>query len=104
MNHRLVRAICAAAVLSTSSAVVAQRLPLDDPNPPWKAELEKRTTPRGKDGKPILAAMWQRSEAGFTAEHGEFVSRVRGRNAEGGGVQAWKGRGDGSVSFINFER
>src|SRR5687768_10516833 len=104
MKNRLLLGICAAAMLSMSSAAVAQRLPLDDPNPEWKAELSKKPTPRGADGKPSLVGMWQRSDAGFTAEHGPFFTSTRGRNAEGKGVQGWKGRGDGAVSFINFER
>src|SRR5688572_26312858 len=104
MKHRVLLGICAAAVLALSSAVAAQRLPPDDPNPEWKAELSKKSTPRGPDGKPVLVGMWDRSGAGFTAEHGPFFTSIRGRNSEGKGVQGWKGRGDGAVSFINFER
>ena len=104
MKCQVLCGLCAAAVLSMTAASFAQRLPLDDPNPEWKAELSAKTTPRGEDGKPILIGMWQRSEASFRAEHGPFVQSVRGRNDDGKGVQGWKGRGDGAVSFINFER
>ena len=105
MKQRLLWGFVAAAVLSLSSAGIAQRLPPDEQNPPWKAELEKKATPRTPDGKPNLVSMWQRSGASFTAEHGPFVTdNVRGRNAEGKGVQGWRGRGEGADSFINFER
>src|SRR5688572_19073255 len=105
MKQRLLLGICAAAVLSMSSAVVAQRLPLDDPNPEWKAELSKKPTPRGADGKPVLVGMWQRGRASFTAEHGPFVEFTRRRDtAAGRNSDTWRGRGDGAVSFINFER
>ena len=102
MRQRLFYGFCAAAVLAMTT--IAQRLPPDDPNPEWKAELEQKPTPRGPDGKPVLLGMWQRSGSSFIAEHGPFVDSVRGLNAEGQGVQGWKGRGDGAVSFINFER
>jgi hypothetical protein len=104
MKERLVLTWCAVCVLVVSSTAFAQRLPQDDPNPAWKGELSSKPTPRGEDGRPELVGMWQRSGAGFTAEHGPFFTSTRGRNGEGKGVQGWKGRGDGAVSFINFER
>ena len=104
MKVRLAFGLSAAAVLFMGSGAVAQRKPLDDPNPPWKAELSAKQTPRGEDGKPVLVGMWQRSGGSFEAEHGPYVQSTRGRNADGKGVQGWKGRGDGAVSFINFER
>ena len=104
MKHQLMLGLCAAVVLSMSAALVAQRPPPDDPNPPWKAGLEKKPTPRGPDGKPVLFGMWQRGQASFFVEHGPLVTRVRGRNASGAGVIGWRGRGEGSTSFVNFER
>ena len=104
MKRRLLFGFCAAAVLSMTSSTIAQRLPQDNPNPEWKAELEKKATPRAADGKPVLLGMWQRAGSSFTAEHGSFVEFTRGRNAKGQGVDGWKGRGEGAVSFINFER
>ena len=104
MKVRLAFGLCAVAVLVMGSAAVAQRKPLDDPNPPWKAELSKKPTPSGEDGKPELVGMWQRSGPSFLVEYGPYVQSIRGRNAKGEGVQGWKGRGDGAVSFINFER
>ena len=96
--------ICATAAFLMASAALAQRLPRDEPNPSWKDELSSKPTPRGEDGKPDLVGMWQRAGGSFRAEHGPFVQSIRGRNDEGKGVQGWKGRGDGAVSFINFER
>ena len=104
MNQRLLVGVCAVAVLSLTTAAFAQRMPADDPNPEWKAELEKKPTPRSPDGKPVLVGMWQRSGSSFRKSHGANVASVRGLNAEGQGVQGWKGRGEGAVSFINFER
>jgi hypothetical protein len=104
MKERLVLAWCAVCVLVVSSTAFAQRLPQDDPNPAWKGELSSKPTPRGEDGRPELVGMWQRSGAGFTAEHGRFVEFRRGRDASGGGADVWRGRGDGAISFINFER
>ena len=51
---RYVKGIGAAALMIVPIALFAQQKPLDDPNPPWKAELEKKATPRGPDGKPRL--------------------------------------------------
>ena len=104
MKVRLAFGLCAAAVLFIGSAAVAQRLPRDNPNPEWKAELSQKPTPRGEDGKPDLVGMWESSGDSFRAENGPFHQRVRGRNEKGEGVQGWKGRGDGAVSFINYER
>ena len=56
MKHRLGFGLCAVAVLGMGSVTVAQRKPLDDPNPPWKAELSKKSTPRGEDGNRSLDA------------------------------------------------
>ena len=52
----------------------------------------------------MLVGMWQRSGSSFRKSHGANVASVRGLNAEGQGVQGWKGRGEGAGSFINFER
>jgi hypothetical protein len=104
MKQRLFVGVCAVALLSLTTAAFAQRMPADDPNPDWKAELEKKPTPRGPDGKPVLVGMWQRARGSFLAEHGPYVEGTRGITEDGRGVQGWKGRGDGAVSFINFER
>ena len=85
--------------VSAPTAILSRR-----PNPEWKAELSQKTTPRGEDGKPDLVGMWQRSGGSFEAEHGPYVEFTRLRDPDGGGVDVWRGRGDGAVSFINFER
>jgi hypothetical protein len=105
MNKLSLVGVCAAVVLSIPVLSVAQTPPQDDPNPPWKAELEKKPTPRGPDGKPILVGMWQRSGTSFLAERGPLVeSRTRQRSGNDAGVQRWLGRGEGADIFINYER
>jgi hypothetical protein len=92
------------ACLVVGTPAFAQSPQEDNPIAPWRAELEKKPTPRGPDGKPVLEGVWQRSGPGSHALLGNIAKFTENDVKNPDKTIELTGRGEGAESFINFER